>query len=472
MSLKEYHYSTLATLDQGRTPQEAAALYAAYLEDVEQAAEATAKKGHPLTENVRPDENEQLIREQFTASQLLKEQNERELRAQEEPLTEVVDTIESEALSPCIHEAQIELEEYEAQFELEEGTAKDFVDVCQGRLNAFRVRNNLDREVMETISMNEAVAKVFAMVLGDGILNIYIFSLGSPYGIVGGVFEALTFAAINCFGAFAVMLGVSKAGLRSNITILSLVVLLFLCLNIFIVLIRASAPGIEEAVFMYEGYKFDRFSPVLFLASCIMCMTAAYKGCQLDDLVPGYSEATQALADAKAALAELYKKDSAERKQLLAKALQRVRTVIADYRAAIHNYREEATKLNILYAQYRAAIFKLYDRVIHAISLYRKVNGDIRNRRINPQPAYMQGDPAELFHPDELFTGFTFIHTADTFEVLQKKVDTLCAQREHVEAAIYALYAKTPKKRRVSQQAGTHLTAFVPIENTKKRTLH
>jgi hypothetical protein len=445
MSLKDYHWTALATCDRNVTRAQAAARYAAYLTAVREASLEAGGKGDPPTNSLEPDENEQLIREQWwTGAPFLQEQTEEAIRCSEEKLSDFRDSVDSVELQACVQVAEAERNQHRDTFHAAFEFARDSLRKRQGALNLFRERHGLlDRDPRETKEVSQAVTTMLLMLLFEAGLGAYIFALGNPYGLFGGYIDALIFAGANCAGAFVGMVGINVLGLRPRKLWLGLGVVFLVLYDVYVVLVRAAAlESVDTRLFSYGPFHFDRFSLVLFLMGIVLGIWSGYEGNQLHDPVRGYAEQAKRLTEAKQRLIDLREEECAARLSLQESAVERVKQVITRYRLTLRNYRNEASHLNALYLQLTGEVTQLQGRVVEAIKIYRKVNCDTRGILTNPPPAYFHENLEKEFDTDTLLNRYAYINCSDAFEELHRKVEMLCAERERIEERICALFAE------------------------------
>jgi hypothetical protein len=229
------------------------------------------------------------------------------------------------------------------------GLRKDFT-LAESWYDAFRKMNNLVRPAKITTPRSTFFKwlLIVILVLGELLLNGELLSKGNELGLVGGIVEALIFAALNVaaalmFAYFLIPYVNHRNWVLKFIGLLSIAAYLawMLILNLGLAHYREVSGSViggagEEVMVRLLNAPLalsDFQSWLLFALGCLFSLIACIDGLLLRDLYPGYAAVDKALRVAR-------EKYATERRA----AIEELGDVRRDYEDALTQSRSELSK--------------------------------------------------------------------------------------------------------------------------------
>lgn len=320
-------------------------------------------------------------------------------------------------------------------------------------MRAFRHGCGLTREAVYPASRLWHLAVLAVMVLVESMANAHFFAQGSPYGLLGGLLEAMIVAGVNVAMAFHVgiaLRGVNGSGMqRVMASLLGVVYVVVLGLYHLAVghyrtaLVNGDAEGAASAAIvslLHDPMSLtDIHSWLLILVGVLFAIGAVVAGYTADDRVLGYGAVTRRFKDAEVAYQQRKDQYLMDIQVVIDTQLEAVDICCAEAKTAMVAYRASVAESQRLIRNYREVCHALAETCMALQRRYRAANEAVRD---TPAPAFYAEEPPRPFEPDEsIALELATVAAAEQITSdFKQEVQLLHEQAAEAKHRLYTLY--------------------------------
>lgn len=275
-------------------------------------------------------------------------------------------------------------------------------------LKHFRTIRGIARDAEYPDSYARLYAVLAIAILVEAIANSFLFAMGSPYGLVGGLQEAMIVAALNVLLSYQVgsaLRGLHNPGWRRvGAAVLGVC---FICgLVIFHLAVghyRAALTGPSPETAMTTAISTLKADPLgaldsvhtwlLVLVGALAALGAAVGGYKSDDVIIGYGRVYRRH---KLAEVEYVHAKQAYRDGIQATgdaALGAVERQVEDAQQATESYRASVNEARDLVTDYELLVEGIRNSYVTTVQRYRSANLRVRTE---PEPAFFHEPPVQF----------------------------------------------------------------------------
>ena len=317
----------------------------------------------------------------------------------------------------------------------------------------FRRQNRLAREAEYPPSLLLQLGILLTLVLGESLANMYFFALGSDFGLLGGLIQALSISLVNV--GLAVLVGIFALrnlhhvdGWRRGAAGLGfgLFVALALTLNLLVGHYRDLFTLDSEAALLQllprartAPLELTPHSLLLLVIGLAAAALGLAKGYTLDDRYPGYGHADRRYREAEQRWLGLVAALRPRIFEALEQALRGCEQALGGARARVAQLSGAVLEMEDTARRFASGVEAIESECHRMLRAFREENAHVRT---TPPPAYFEDYP-------RFETTLSLPPSAD----FERRVEKLRQQLQVLEAAVVEYRARIVKRIELEAQA-------------------